>query len=58
MEPDELRPPAEPSSPTWAEIGPDEGGDPACWAHELCEECGSALSDGHREDCPLRDQQR
>lgn len=29
----------------------DVGGDPACWAHLLCEECGAVLSEGHRSWC-------
>ncbi|HEY1824489.1 MAG TPA: hypothetical protein VGG21_00825 [Acidimicrobiales bacterium] len=32
--------------------GMGEGGDPACWAGLLCEECGCVLTDGvHREGC-------
>jgi tellurite methyltransferase len=34
------------------ETEPDAGGDPACWAHLFCPECGSALSDGHLGGCP------
>jgi hypothetical protein len=32
----------------------DAGGDPACWAHLLCPECGAMLVDGvvHAADCP------
>ena len=30
----------------------DESGDPACWAHLICPECGTVLDGGpHREDC-------
>jgi hypothetical protein len=29
------------------------GGDPVCWAHLLCPECGSVTSEGHRDDCSL-----
>lgn len=35
---------------------PDEveaaGGDPACWAGLVCPDCGSVLSEGHRDGCP------
>lgn len=30
------------------------GGDPACWASLVCAECGAVVSEGHREDCPVR----
>lgn len=30
----------------------DEGGDPACWAHKVCAECGAVLEGGgHRDGC-------
>ncbi|MDA8076030.1 MAG: hypothetical protein M0Z40_12535 [Actinomycetota bacterium] len=29
------------------------GGDPACWAHLVCPECGTIETDGHREWCSL-----
>jgi hypothetical protein len=29
-----------------------EGGDPACWAGIVCQECGAVLSEGHRAGCP------
>jgi uncharacterized protein YeaO (DUF488 family) len=32
----------------------DEGGEPACWAHLVCPECGAMESEGHREGCGLR----
>ena len=40
-----------------------DGGDPACWACLVCEECGAVVSEGHRAGCsrssqpagPLRD---
>lgn len=54
MEPDERALPIDIPARTWTEIDPDEGGDPACWAHEICEECGRAASDGHFETCSLR----
>lgn len=27
------------------------GGDPACWACLVCEECGVVVSEGHRDSC-------
>jgi hypothetical protein len=29
----------------------EEGGDPVCWAHLVCPECGSIVTDGHRAGC-------
>ena len=39
-------------------VVPDEeddapGGDPVCWAHLLCPECGAVTTEGHRADCSL-----
>ena len=28
-----------------------EGGDPVCWAHLVCDECGAITSEGHRAGC-------
>ncbi|MBO0806372.1 MAG: hypothetical protein J2P25_25260 [Nocardiopsaceae bacterium] len=28
------------------------GGDPACWAGLVCQECGAVISEGHRPGCP------
>jgi hypothetical protein len=30
------------------------GGDPVCWAHLVCEECGAVTAEGHRADCSRR----
>jgi hypothetical protein len=27
------------------------GGDPVCWAHLVCDECGAITTDGHRAGC-------
>jgi hypothetical protein len=42
--------------PAWNEPAEDrqrfeEGGDPVCWAHLACPECGAIISDGHRAGC-------
>jgi uncharacterized protein YeaO (DUF488 family) len=29
-----------------------EGGDPACWSHLVCPDCGSVRTEGHRLGCP------
>lgn len=29
----------------------EDGGDPACWACLVCEECGAVMSEGHRAGC-------
>jgi hypothetical protein len=31
----------------------EEGGDPVCWAHLVCPECGSITTEGHAADCGL-----
>ena len=30
---------------------PGDGGDPACWACLVCQECGAVVSEGHRAGC-------
>jgi hypothetical protein len=30
---------------------PAEGGEAACWAHLVCYDCGSMLTEGHRPGC-------
>lgn len=34
--------------------GAAEGGDVACWAHLVCQECGAVVSEGHRQGCALQ----
>jgi hypothetical protein len=31
-----------------------EGGDPVCWAHLVCDECGAVTTEGHRAGCSGR----
>jgi hypothetical protein len=33
-----------------------EGGDPVCWAHLVCPECGAIVTEGHRAGCELERQ--
>ena len=35
------------------DVEPDEGGDPVCWAHLVCPDCGAIETGGHREGCAL-----
>jgi hypothetical protein len=28
-----------------------EGGDPVCWMHLICDECGAITTEGHRAGC-------
>jgi hypothetical protein len=32
------------------------GGDPVCWAHLVCPDCGAITSEGHRAGCPFDEQ--
>ena len=47
----------DPDDKTEAEDGDlfEPGGDAACWAHLVCEECGAIVSDGHRAGCSIGD---
>jgi hypothetical protein len=29
------------------------GGDPACWAGLVCQECGAVMAEGHRPGCSV-----
>jgi len=35
-----------------AEVPPDEGGDPACWMHRVCQECGRLADEDPPTRCP------
>jgi uncharacterized protein YeaO (DUF488 family) len=36
-----------------AAIDEDEGGEPACFAHLVCPECGAVTTEGHRPGCSV-----
>lgn len=40
-----------------AEPVDEQGGDPVCWAHLVCPECGAVVTEGHRAGCELERQQ-
>jgi hypothetical protein len=41
-----------------ADLADEEGGDPVCWAHLVCLECGAVTTEGHRPGCQsARDEQ-
>jgi hypothetical protein len=41
--------PAEPAETAGDVV--EAGGDPVCWAHLVCAECGAIVSEGHRDGC-------
>jgi hypothetical protein len=38
-------------SPLGDEAEEAAGGDPVCWAHLVCDECGAITTEGHRGGC-------
>jgi hypothetical protein len=36
----------------------EEGGDPACWLHQVCEVCGAFIDHGEDHACPVRPRRR
>ena len=40
-----------PVTPLDDEAEETEGGDPVCWAHLVCDECGAITTEGHRAGC-------
>ena len=47
---DPLRAPARAQAPAGSREAGD-GGDPACWACLVCQECGGVVSEGHHAEC-------
>lgn len=40
-----------PTAGNWPGTRPAETGEPACWAHLVCAECGAVASEGHLPGC-------
>ncbi|HWN26370.1 MAG TPA: hypothetical protein VNP37_05345 [Actinomycetospora sp.] len=40
------------SEPSRAELPDDDGGDPACWMHRVCQECGRLADEDPPTRCP------
>lgn len=38
-------------NPDIAPADVDHGGEPACWAHLICPDCGAMISEGHHSGC-------
>ena len=36
-----------------ADLADEEGGDPVCWAHLVCPECGAVTTEAHCPGCQL-----
>lgn len=48
------RPPVNVLAPSAGQPAADaEGGEAACWANRVCEECGTVQGEHHREGCSL-----
>jgi hypothetical protein len=44
------------SEPGVEPVDGESGGDPVCWAHLVCPECGAVVTEGHRAGCELERQ--
>lgn len=47
-DPLQAAPGAQSAAGSWEAV---DGGDPACWACLVCQECGAVISEGHRAGC-------